>query len=231
LNKITHREYLLGGLTQEERETIAEEYFSSDEAFDAIMDAERDLLDSYVRGALSHSDKQRMERVLLTSESQLQKLAIAKALSRLAEPSRSFYLRYLPYAAIALVGVGLSVQYFNRTKSAMPAPVASKQSASPFVMELAANTVRGGNALPSFAIPPAAEMVRIRFEAAEQDGVLSAELLTSGGASIWQQSGILAKAGIASLDAPASVLRSGSFELYLRDARGNTTGYFPFQIK
>ncbi len=225
------REYLLGGLTPDEREKIAEEYFSSDDAFDQMMEAERDLLDAYARGELRGTDKLRVERHLLASDSQLRKLAVAKALAGAAQPRRSVYLRYLPYAAMLLVGVGLSVQYYRGRPASAPTGVVAKKSAPPFVIELASNAVRGGDARQTIAIPGTAEIVRIRFEASELDGVLTAELLAGGGSSVFEKSGIAAQAGIASFEVPADVLHSGDFELYLRDSRRNATGYFAFRVK
>jgi hypothetical protein len=54
-------QYLLGTLSEEERERIEERYFSDDAQFEEVEIAEEELLDRYVRGELSASDAAQFE--------------------------------------------------------------------------------------------------------------------------------------------------------------------------
>ena len=59
--------YLLGTLSEEERDRFEEMYFSDDAAFEEVEIAEGELIDRYVRGELAKSDRARFEAVLAAS--------------------------------------------------------------------------------------------------------------------------------------------------------------------
>ena len=54
-------QYLLGTLSDEERARVEERYFSNDADFEEIEIAEEELIDRYVRGELSETDRNRFE--------------------------------------------------------------------------------------------------------------------------------------------------------------------------
>ena len=230
-----HREYLLGGFEGAERERIAEEYFVSDEMFEAMLDAERDLLDAYARGQLNATDRRRVEQYLLVAEAQRRKLSIAAALAAMVPHRRLPFLRLLPYAAAVLLALGMGVEVLKNRELERQLSARSIRpvQALPgvFIVEFASNAVRGGAAKRTVAIPAATEFVQIRFEANEGDAKLNAEVKTSSGTSVWKQGAVTAQSGIAALWLPASVLRAGDFELHISDASGNATGYFEFRIQ
>jgi len=59
--------YLLGTLSEEERDRFEEMYFSDDAAFEEVEIAEGELIDRFVRGELAKSDHARFEAVLAAS--------------------------------------------------------------------------------------------------------------------------------------------------------------------
>lgn len=59
--------YLLGTLSDEERDRFEEMYFSDNAAFEEVEIAEGELVDRYVRGELSKSDQARFEAVVAGS--------------------------------------------------------------------------------------------------------------------------------------------------------------------
>jgi hypothetical protein len=63
----TTMRYLLGTLSEEERDRFEEMYFSDDAAFEEVEIAEGELIDRYVRGELAKSDHARFEAVLAAS--------------------------------------------------------------------------------------------------------------------------------------------------------------------
>jgi hypothetical protein len=230
-----HREYLLGGLGKAEREEIEEEYFLSDDSFDAMLDAERDLLDAYVRGQLSAGDRLRVEEHLLVQDSQRRKLAVAVALAAGLSKRRFPFLRLLPYAAIIVLAAGLGIEVaknrsLEQRLSARAVQPAQSMPGS-FVIEFAANAVRGAAGKRIVVIPAGAEFVQLRFESNEGGAKLAAEVKSSGGASVWKQAGLSPQSGIVAMWLPAAVLHAGDFELHVSDAGGNATGYFEFRIQ
>ena len=61
------RRYLLGTLPEDERQRVEDLYFSKPERFEELVAAENDLIDSYVRRALSSSEARLFESNYLSS--------------------------------------------------------------------------------------------------------------------------------------------------------------------
>ena len=72
--------YLLGDLPRQEQECFEEEYFTSDEAWEALNAAEDDLINSYVRGELSPLQREQFERHFLASAKDCERVELAKIL-------------------------------------------------------------------------------------------------------------------------------------------------------
>src|ERR1039457_3514124 len=126
-NESLMRKYLLGDLPEEERTRIEDEYFADAERFEELVGVENDLIDSYVRGALSDSERGKFEQYYGNRPQPRARIDFAKALSQAAlqegesiaahkaSPWRSFqsYFRIsrpqlqwaLASAAVLLVGV------------------------------------------------------------------------------------------------------------------------------
>ena len=70
--------YLLGTLSEEERERLEERYFSEDGEFEEIEIAEEELIDKYVRGELSKHDRERFETTLTSSPRLMERVEVAR---------------------------------------------------------------------------------------------------------------------------------------------------------
>jgi hypothetical protein len=87
--------YLLGDLPEEEQVTLEDRAFSDREYRREIEDAENDLIDEYVRGALTETQRRQFESRFLASAGRRRKVEFARALaqvvsanatSRIAQP-------------------------------------------------------------------------------------------------------------------------------------------------
>jgi hypothetical protein len=72
--------YLLGGLSEEEKTALEEQYVADPRLFDEIARVESDLMDDYVRGRLSPDTRERFERVVLADPRRRERLKFAEAL-------------------------------------------------------------------------------------------------------------------------------------------------------
>lgn len=73
--------YLLGDLPEHEQVAIEEAAFQDEQKFQAIQDAESDLIDEYVRGELSARDRRLFEDRFLASAERRRKIEFARALA------------------------------------------------------------------------------------------------------------------------------------------------------
>jgi len=76
--------YLLGELTEEEQVEIEERAFRDRRYLLEIEAVECDLIDDYVRGALSEVERRQFEERFLASEKRRRKLEFAKSLEAVA---------------------------------------------------------------------------------------------------------------------------------------------------
>jgi len=70
--------YLLGTLSEEERARLEERYFSDDEEFEEIEIAEEELIDRYVRGQLTPTDRKEFEQTVVRSPRLIERVEFAK---------------------------------------------------------------------------------------------------------------------------------------------------------
>ena len=73
--------YLLGNLSDDERDRFEERYFSDDADYEEIEIAEDELLDRYVRGELKEAEKRKFEELLSSSARLLQRQQFARLLA------------------------------------------------------------------------------------------------------------------------------------------------------
>jgi hypothetical protein len=73
-------QYLLGGLSEPERERLEHAYFTNDEASDALDEAENDLIDSYVCNALPPDQRDKFENYFLKLPGKPQRVEFARML-------------------------------------------------------------------------------------------------------------------------------------------------------
>lgn len=81
--------YLLGALTEDEQDRVAERYFTDDALFVRLMEVENDLLDQYVRGRLSAEDQSGFESYLKNLPDGRDRVAVARALAEVVEGDRA----------------------------------------------------------------------------------------------------------------------------------------------
>lgn len=81
-------QYLLGNLSETEQVQVEDRAFSDADYLGALEAAEADLIDAYVCGGLSQTERRAFERQFLTSPSRRSKVEFARALARVAAESR-----------------------------------------------------------------------------------------------------------------------------------------------
>src|SRR5918912_2138269 len=106
------RRYLLGDLAGAEQQQLEESLFKGGELFEELLIAEDEIVDEYVAGRLTQSERERFEQHFLSTPERLQKLRFARALKRHitaatareslqtatdeSSPPASFWTRWLP---------------------------------------------------------------------------------------------------------------------------------------
>ena len=76
------KRYLLGILSEDERERFEQQYFSDNALFEEVELAEDDLVDRYIRGELTDSDRSLFEQALSNSPRLHDRIEFARILSR-----------------------------------------------------------------------------------------------------------------------------------------------------
>jgi anti-sigma factor RsiW len=88
VDEVLLTKYLLGNLSETEQVEVEDRAFADADYMNALEASEADLIDSYVRGGLSQSDRRAFERRFLTSANRRRKVEFARALARVAAESR-----------------------------------------------------------------------------------------------------------------------------------------------
>lgn len=76
------RQYLLGEIGQAERRALEESLMTSEDAYEEILLAERELTDDYLDGALTPREKEQFERDFLCTPERVQNLSFARTLKK-----------------------------------------------------------------------------------------------------------------------------------------------------
>jgi hypothetical protein len=80
--------YLLGNLSEQEQVVVEDRAFADRGYLGALEGVEADLIDAYVRGELSQTDRRQFERRFLTSAQRRNKVEFARALAAVAAESK-----------------------------------------------------------------------------------------------------------------------------------------------
>jgi len=120
--------YLLGGLSAEEREQLQQDYLADPELFERLEAAEHDLVDAYVRGALSDADRAQFEIRLRRTPAQQDRVKVARMLRDMgttaAHPCRPLPPRSrwrMPAAAgIAIIAATAIAWWITRARPPQP---------------------------------------------------------------------------------------------------------------
>ena len=103
-NETSHVKYFLGKMTEEEQGDVEDRAFADADYLSALEATEADLIDAYVRGELSQSDRRSFEFRFLTSQERRRKVEFARALATITSesqtqkpraPARPFFMRAL----------------------------------------------------------------------------------------------------------------------------------------
>lgn len=79
-NEAVYRRFLLGEMTQEERETLEAEFLADADIFDEICVAEDELVEAYIRGMLDLESKRKFETHYLKTKKGAEKLAFTRSI-------------------------------------------------------------------------------------------------------------------------------------------------------
>lgn len=81
--------YLLGEISEAERERLEEEYFADDGAFQQVLGVEDDLIDAYARRELSARERRRFEGTFLATARGRERVQFARALAGAVADTRA----------------------------------------------------------------------------------------------------------------------------------------------
>ena len=116
--------YLLGSLSEEERATLEEKYFSDDTAFEEMQIAEEELIDQYVRAELSNEDRARFAAMVARSPRLAERVEFARVWKdKLSGPVRSAAIIEDASKPVATVHPFLSKSKFSTRNLALAASV------------------------------------------------------------------------------------------------------------
>ena len=88
-NETWQVKYLLGNLSEEEQVEVEDRAFADGDYLSALEATEADLIDAYVRGQLSQSDRRSFEFRFLTSPERRRKVEFARALATITSESKT----------------------------------------------------------------------------------------------------------------------------------------------
>jgi hypothetical protein len=88
-NETWQVKYLLGNLTEEEQVQVEDRAFADADYLSALEATEADLIDAYVRGELSQSDRRSFEFRFLASPERRRKVEFARALGTMTSESKT----------------------------------------------------------------------------------------------------------------------------------------------
>jgi anti-sigma factor RsiW len=77
--------YLLGKLSAEEQDAVAEQYFIDDEFYDQLLEVKADLIDQYARGQLPAADRRQFESYLDKLPDGWREVAVARAMAEVVD--------------------------------------------------------------------------------------------------------------------------------------------------
>jgi cell division protein FtsL len=80
--------YLLGQVSQEERDNFEDQYLADDDLFEELVAAENDMIDSYVRGGLSKTEQGQFESHFLNTPERRERVGFARSLASYGAAAR-----------------------------------------------------------------------------------------------------------------------------------------------
>jgi anti-sigma factor RsiW len=211
------REYLLGGLTPEERGQIERRIFEDDDFADFLREREADLLDGFTSGTLNEEDRRRFA-AFASNPAWAAKLAVSQWIAtQAARAPLGRATRTTPWwlgwaAALAAATFAVWIARENSRLRALPDKPAASLVAS---ISMTAGTQRDSSDR-TFVIPASSEVLRIEApaESVYEDYVLSVE---GSGASFSVPALRRAETVVGWI--PAAMLPSGHYDFLLKARR------------
>jgi len=226
--------YLLGYLSDAEREAVSDRLFTEDSFAEALEETERDLLDDYAAGNLSAHDHTAVATRLLTSERQQEKLRFARTFAgRSRAPKRRNVQRLLLWAAAAILTIGAAGIWWSTSSKptepqraqkapAVETPVPKSSSPAPvavFAALLTPGSLRDGE-VQEVVLPSGAELVRLDLQlTANAPAASYTARLTRQRETLLEQRGLSAhveaNTPVLSVVLRSSLLTAGTYRLHL----------------
>src|SRR5262249_6165038 len=88
-NQILMRRYLMGELSEQERDDLEEMYFNDDELFGELLDAEDEIVDDYRLLQLSPREREQFERRFLTQPERRREIKLDVLFSQYLDERRT----------------------------------------------------------------------------------------------------------------------------------------------
>ena len=184
------QEYLLGQISEDQRQTMEQRLLTDDEFFEELEIAEDELIDAYLDGALAPTERQLFEQLFLASPERLRKLRFARALTRpntfvapvavtlterirLVWNSQTWLLRAAAVAAVVIVIAG--VMWFARPH------VNSPQTYATITLTISNNDRAQGGVASRITLPLQTDALRLRLVLPETATRYRVELLRENG--------------------------------------------------
>ncbi len=217
------REYLLGGLTPEEREEIESRMFEDDDFADSLREMEADLLDRFTSGTLNEADRGRVA-VLTGNPAWASKLAVSKwiATQAAATHAASRPLRRSPRTTpwwlgwAAALAAAILAGWMARENVRLRALLTKPTAALVASISLTTGAQRDSSER-TLALSASSEVLRVEVavEMGYKEYVLSVE---GSGASFTVPAQLRGDTAVAWL--PSAMLRSGHYDFLLKGQRG-----------
>jgi hypothetical protein len=235
--------YLLHQLPEAERDALTERWMTDPALYEALRDIEAELFDRYARGAVTADERQSIERHLLNSASQRDKLAFAEALNTI-HPARARRLTWLPAAVAAAVILTTAVGWLfwqNQSLTRMldearrrPPAVAQSAVGGVYSMFLPLTSMRGPGADARISMPADTGVLRLELEIEPGDNTKTfAATASTAGRIAWTAAPLRAVARgsgfVVVLWIPADALPAGRYEIALT-AEGKPIAFYPLLV-
>jgi hypothetical protein len=187
--------YLLHQMPEEQRAALEDRWMEDPDLHQQLRSVEAELLDAYVRGDVSASDRTSIESFLLTSNSQRRKLEFAQALRTAVSPPRK---RARPWGMLAAVAaslvLGAAALWMGWQNLVLRRELSSRNvetrapAGSLYSAHLRPDTTRGALE-PKFIQPPSGtEVMRLELELDQGDENQSyAVELSLTGNRVWEE--------------------------------------------
>ena len=238
--------YLLHQMAEDERQAFSEQWFVEPELRDELRMAEADLLDAYTRGQVSREQRKQIERYLLASSHQRQKLEFAQALATALPSARPRKIHWAMMGAVAaglvLVAALSTVIARNRRlenelahlqsqalSQAKPAP----PQGGVYAIFLPAGTLRAGAGI-RLSLPKGVEVLHLELELEPgQEREFDSAVVSTAGRIVLREQPVSLEgarpAARASLWIPAKLLAPGNYTIGLQSS-GTPVAYYSFTV-